>query len=89
MLDLLLQNIFSFLTIISDSWVNKSYYYDMLAMCKKRVTFCDKVTERYPNEWTLKLTVPNISSMKDPVLSVPCIIGNLPWRIKIMKKQNE
>ena len=69
--------------------MNKSYYYEMLAMWKKRVAFCDKVTERFPDEWTFKMTVPNISSMKDPVLSEPCIIGNLPWRIKIVKKEKE
>ena len=35
------------------------------------------------SEATFQFKVDNISSIKDPVLSEPCIVRNLPWRIKI------
>ena len=34
------------------------------------------------SEATFQFKVDNISSIKDPVLSEPCIVRNLPWRIK-------
>ena len=38
------------------------------------------------SEATFQFKVDNISSIKDPVLSEPCIVRNLPWKIKIMQK---
>ena len=35
------------------------------------------------SEATFQFKVDNISSIKDSVLSKPCIVRNLPWRIKI------
>jgi len=73
-------------------------YYEKLAVQKSEKASSDAETQVcsqlsagtgyklvYPEEWTFKLTVPNFSSLKDPVFSEPCIIGNLPWKIKITK----
>ena len=35
------------------------------------------------SEATFQFKVDNISSIKDPVLSEPYFVRNLPWRIKI------
>ena len=36
------------------------------------------------SEATFQFKVDNISSIKDPVLSEPCIVRNLPWRIEFL-----
>ena len=38
------------------------------------------------SEAIFQFKVDNFSSIKEPVLSEPCIVRNLPWKIKIMQK---
>ena len=39
------------------------------------------------SEATFRFTVENFSQIKDSVLSEPCIVRNLPWKIMIMQRQ--
>eukprot|EP00092_Neocalanus_flemingeri_P030841 GFUD01033495.1.p1 GENE.GFUD01033495.1~~GFUD01033495.1.p1 ORF type:complete len:1103 (+),score=278.33 GFUD01033495.1:268-3576(+) len=41
------------------------------------------------SEATFRFKVENFSSIKDSVLSEPCIIRNLPWKIMIMQRQTQ
>ncbi len=40
-------------------------------------------------EATFRFTVENFSSVKESVLSEPCMVRNLPWKIMIMPRQNQ
>lgn len=39
------------------------------------------------SEATFRFTVPNFRNLKDSVLSPPCYVRNLPWKIMIMPRQ--
>jgi hypothetical protein len=41
------------------------------------------------SEATFRFKVENFLSIKDSVLSEPCIIRNLPWKIMIMQRQTQ
>ena len=38
------------------------------------------------SEATFQFKVDSFSSIMDPALSEPCIVRNLPWKIKIMQR---
>ena len=38
-------------------------------------------------EATFQLTIENFSQMKESVLSEPCMVRNLPWKIMVMPRQ--
>ena len=38
------------------------------------------------SEATFQFKVDKFSSIMDPALSEPCIVRNLPWKIKIMQR---
>ena len=38
------------------------------------------------SEATFQFKVDSFSSIKEPALSEPCIVRNLPWKIKIMQR---
>lgn len=39
------------------------------------------------SEATFRFTVPNFRNLKDSVLSPPCYVRNLPWKIMVMPRQ--
>ena len=41
------------------------------------------------SEATFQFKVDNFSTIKDSVLSEPCIVRNLPWKIMIMQRQTQ
>lgn len=41
------------------------------------------------SEATFKFTVPNFSRIKESVLSPPCFVRNLPWKIMVMQRHNQ
>ena len=41
------------------------------------------------SEATFQFKVENFSQIKDSVLSNPCIVRNLPWKIMIMHRQTQ
>ena len=41
------------------------------------------------SEATFQFRVENFSTIKDSVLSEPCIVRNLPWKIMIMHRNNQ
>jgi len=49
----------------------------------------DQEDDEARSEATFRFKVENFSSIKDSVLSEPCIIRNLPWKIMIMQRQTQ
>ena len=41
------------------------------------------------SEATFQFKVDNFSQIRDSVLSEPCIVRNLPWKIMIMQRQTQ
>ena len=41
------------------------------------------------SEATFQFKVENFSQIRDSVLSEPCIVRNLPWKIMIMQRQTQ
>ena len=41
------------------------------------------------SEATFQFRVENFSQIRDSVLSEPCIVRNLPWKIMIMQRQTQ
>ena len=47
---------------------------------------CEDEDDEARSEATFQFRVENFSTIKDSVLSDPCIVRNLPWKIMIMQR---
>jgi ubiquitin carboxyl-terminal hydrolase 7 len=49
----------------------------------------DMVDDEARSEATFSFTVQNFSRIKESVLSPPCFVRNLPWKIMVMPRNNQ